>query len=242
MQVTEEIKPIINGSANPRLTLELFKELNFEDKSQYIWSSIVSLEFAHCFPEVDSKVFEQSPNKGKWQYGDITPENADSLFVEVRDAYTSHHNLMLAKTADLHFELGKKIHAAQRELGFGGIMELDKDRMQGYITAIGSWNDFKASDVSAAIAKLHKLAPRKNYGTNNPNTGALMHKWKSVHSGEYLMMEFEFVSLNELETIKEFYNSVREPKGRGIKADNIRFEVVEHGSNYFGIELIMWWD
>ena len=34
MQVTEEIKPIINGSANQRLTLELFKELNFEDKSQ----------------------------------------------------------------------------------------------------------------------------------------------------------------------------------------------------------------
>jgi hypothetical protein len=56
------------------------------------------------------------------------------------------------------------------------------------------------------------------------------------------MMEFEFVSLNELETIKEFYNSVWEPKGMGIKADSIRFEVVEHRSNYFGIELIMWWD
>jgi hypothetical protein len=242
MQVIEEIKPIINGSANPRLTLELFKELNFKDKSQYVWNTIVSLEFAHCFPEVDHKVFEASEHKGKWKYGDITPENADDLFVEVRAAYKAHHNRMLTKTANLHFEFGKKIHEAQKEYGFGGMMELTKDRMQGYVRAIGSWNDYKASDVSHAIGKLHELAPRKNYGDNNPNTGALMHKWKTVHSGEYLIMEFEFIGPKELEDVKQFFKSTWEPKGRGIKADSIRFEEVDHGNGYFGIELIMWWD
>jgi hypothetical protein len=121
-------------------------------------------------------------------------------------------------------------------------MELSNFKMQGYIHAIGSWNDYKASDVSAAVSKLHALAPRKDYGINNPNTGQLMHKWKTVHSGEYLMMEYEFIGPKELEVVKEFYESVWKSEGNKIKADSIRFEVIEHGNNYFGIELIMWWD
>ena len=239
---TLNMQPIINGSANPRITLEIFKGLEYEAKRAYIWNVIVSLGFAHCFPEVEHKVFEPSPDKDKWKHSDITPENADSLFDEVKNAYTSHHTKMLAKTENLHHEYGKKIHEAQKEYGFGGVMELTKYKMQGYIQAIGSWNDYNASDVSAAVSKLHELAPRKEYGMNNPNTGQLMHKWKSVHSGEYLMMEYEFIGSKELEAIKEFYKEYWEPKGRAIKADSVRFEVVEHDNNYCGIELIMWWD
>ena len=114
--------------------------------------------------------------------------------------------------------------------------------MQGYIEAGGSWNDFKASDVSAAIGKLHALAPRMNYGVNNPNTGNLIHKWKSVHRTEYVVMDFDFVGKESLEEIKEFYSKHWEPIGRRIKADSIRYEIVEHGNGYFGMELVMWWD
>ena len=239
---TLNMQPIINGSANQRITLEIFKGLEYESKRSYLWNIIVSLGFAHCFPEVEHKVFEPSPDKDKWKHSDITPENVDSLFDEVKHAYTSHHNKMLAKTTNLHHEYGKKIHEAQKEYGFGGVMELTIFKMQGYIQAIGSWNDYKASDVSAAVSKLHALAPRKDYGINNPNTGQLMHKWKTVHSGEYLMMEYEFIGPKELEVVKEFYESVWKSEGNKIKADSIRFEVVEHDNNYFGIELIMWWD
>ena len=45
-----------------------------------------------------------------------------------------------------------------------------------------------------------------------------------------------------IQEIKEFYSKHWEPIGRRIKADSIRYEIVEHGSGYFGMELIMWWD
>ena len=245
MQVLE-IQPIINGSANPRLTPEMFKELDRETKKRVIWNILVSMEFAHSFKEVDPRVFEKP--EFKVDYKDInndeegTALDLDALFVTVKEESRKHEARMMVKTANLHFELGQKIYAAQKELGFGGMMELDKNRMQGYIKACGSWNDFKASDVSSAIEKLHNLAPRMNYGPNNPNTGNLIHKWKSVHGCEYLIMEFDYISEETLNEVKEFYKSHWEPKGRAIKADSIRFEEVEHGQGYFGIELIMWWD
>lgn len=245
MQVLE-IQPIINGSANPRLTPEMFKGLDRETKKRVIWNILVSMEFAHSFKEVDNRVFEKP--EFKVDYRDInnddegTALDLDALFVTVKEESRKHEARMMVKTANLHFELGQKIYAAQKELGFGGMMELDKNRMQGYIKACGSWNDFNASDVSAAIEKLHNLAPRMNYGPNNPNTGNLIHKWKSVHGCEYLIMEFDFISEETLNEVKEFYKAHWEPKGRAVKADSIRFEEVEHGQGYFGIELIMWWD
>lgn len=238
---TKEIQPIVNGSVNPRLTPELFNKLDQETKRQVIWNSIVSLGFCHSFREVDPKVFVSSPFK--MEYSDLKNEvDLDNLFVTVREEFDAHHNRMLSKTANHRFELGKKIHAAQGELGFGGWIELDKDRMQGYIHAGGSWNDFNAPKVAHAISKLHNLAPRMNYGANNPNTGNLIHKWKSVHRTEYLVMEFDFVAPETLEEVKAFFKTHWEPIGKSIKADSIRYEVTEHGNNYFGIELIMWWD
>ncbi len=244
--VTEQIQPIINGSVNPRLTPELFKDLDKAAKRQVIWNIQVSLGFAHCFPEVDYNIFQ--PSDFKVAYDDVFNDNPDGeldldkLFVTVREQYNAHHNRMLTKTANHHFELGKRIYAAQKELGFGGWIELDKNRMQGYISACGSWNDFDSSKVSHALAKLDRSAPRMNYGANNPNTGSKIHKWKTVHGCEYLVMEFDYIDEKVLERVKEFYKKDWEPIGRSIKADSIRYEIVEHGGNYFGIELIMWWD
>lgn len=244
METVNRIQPIINGSFNPRLTTELFAELNLQEQRQVIWNIMVSLGFAHSFPDVDYVVFE--PCKFRIGYDELHSYSAldtmVKLFVEVRKEYEAHHNKMMVKTANHRFVLGKKIHQAQKELGFGGWIELDKDRMQGYITEGGSWNDFKHSNVSAAIGKIHDLAPRKDYGPNNPNTGAIMHKWKSVHRTEYVVLEYEFVDGKDLERIKEFYKTHWEPKGRAIKADSIRTEVVDHGQGYWGIELIWWWD
>jgi hypothetical protein len=243
---TQEIQPIINGSANPRLTPELFNQLDNSTKRRVIWNILVSMEFAHTYKEVDHEVFEKPTFKVDYQ--DLMNEeegtalDLDALFVTVKKESEAHENRMMVKTANRRFELGKKIHAAQKELGFGGWIELDKDRMQGYIKAGGSWNDFDASKVSGAIGKLHELAPRMNYGPNNPNTGNLIHKWKSVHRTEYLVMEYEFIGPETLEEVKEFYKTHWEPIGKSVKADSIRYEVVEHGNNYFGIELIMWWD
>ena len=242
MQVTEEIQPIINGSANPRLTPELFNQLDVATKRSVIWNILVSMEFAHTYKEVDHEVFEKPTFKVDYKDLMNEEEGLDALFITVRKEAEAHQNRMLTKTANHRFILGKKIHAAQKELGFGGLIELDKDRMQGYIHAGGSWNDLDCIKVSYAIGKLHELAPRMNYGANNPNTGNVIHKWKSVHRTEYLVMEFEFIGPKELEDVKQFFKSTWEPKGREIKADSIRFEEIDHGNGYFGIELIMWWD
>lgn len=245
MQATA-IQPIINGSVNPRLTPELFKELDKAAKRQVIWNIVVSMGFAHCFPEVDPKVFQ--PSEFKVSYEDLTYDNPDGeldldkLFVTAKEEYNAHHNKMKTKTANLHYELGQKIYAAQKELGFGGMMELDKNRLKGYISACGNWNDFNSSNVGAAIGRMHELAPRRDYGPNNPNTGGIMHTLKSVHGCEYIILSYEFITAPDLERVKEFYQKHWEPKGKSIKADSIRYEESDHGQGYYKIDLIWWWD
>lgn len=239
MQATA-IQPIINGSVNPRLTPELFNELDFTAKRQVIWNIIVSMGFAHSFPEVDPKCFEKPDEE--YSYSQITEDNANELFVTMRDKFNAHHNRMKSKTSNLHYDLGRKIYAAQKELGFGGMMELDKYRLKGYISACGNWNDFNASEVSAAIGRMHELAPRRDYGPNNCNTGSIMHKLKSVHGCEYVILSYEFITTQDLERVIEFYEKHWEPKGKSIKADSIRFEESDHGHGYHGIDLIWWWD
>lgn len=240
------IHPIVNGGVNPNLTPELFKDLDKSTKRQVIWSIVVSMGFAHSFPEVDRKVFE--PSEFKLDYKDLTYDgpdgelDLDKLFVTVREEFQNHHRKMKAKTADLHYELGRKIFETQKELGFGGMLELSRYRLKGYISACGDWNDFNAAKVGVAIDRMHELAPRRSYGPNNPNTGSVMHKLKSVTGCEYVIMDFDFVQKEDLERIREFYKNQWEPKGESITADSIRIEETDHGHGYYGAELIWWWD
>lgn len=244
MNTVQEIQPIVNGSANPNLTPELFAALDHKTKRQVIWNIVVSLGFAHSFPDVEYNIFQ--PSDYKISYDELqayaSEDSLNKLYVEARAQYDAHYNKMKTKTANHRYELGQRIHKAQKELGFGGWITLDKDRMKGYISAGGNWNDFESSNVSRAIGRLDALAPRKDYGPNNPNTGYKEHKWKSVSGNEYVVMEYEFVSEAQLNRVKEFYKTHWEPVGKSIKADSVRFEETSHGNGYHGIELIWWWD
>lgn len=233
------IQPIINGSFNPRLTLEDFKELPIDVKKSYIWNVMVSMEFSSSLKGVDSRVF-QKPDKQYKFPEDKTSEELDLLFTEVRGEYEAHHNKMLAKTSDLHFSLGEKIYQAQRELGFGGPIEMNSCRVKGFIYAGGSWNDFDPSSVGGAMTKAEKLLPRRNYGPNNPNTGIPMHSWKVTPNCDYIILYYDFVDKNHLDAIEEFYPTW-ESLGRGAKADSIRKEVTQEGE-FYSVELIWWWD
>lgn len=234
------IEPIINGSVNPRLTFEEFQTLPFDTKRRVVWGLMVSMEFPHCFPEVDRKCFV--PYEKKWEHSSITPETADDLFKGVKEAYAKHNARMVNETSALHFRLGEQIWEAQKTLGFGGWLNLSKHRLAGYINSCGSWNDFKHNEVILACFAMDARAPRKDYGPNNPNTGQSMHKWKTVHGCEYIVMEFEFVDQKEVDRILHFFRTEWEPRGKGAKADSIRHEVVDHGHGYYGVELIWWWD
>ena len=238
----ETIQPIINGSVNPNLTQELFNELPFETKRSVVWNIMVSMGHAHCFPGVDYRCYEKSDEE--FLHSSVTEENANDLFSSMREKFKAQHRRMLAKTKDLHYDMGQRIHAAQNELGFGGYVQLDAYRLKGYIDAGGSWNDFKSGAVGAAVAKIDKLAPRRDYGVNNPNSGIPMHQWKVVHSCEYVILSYEFINKKDLERVQAFYTEHWEPKGRSIKADSVRMEIdeVDENGNYYTVELIWWWD
>jgi hypothetical protein len=240
MKEQMEIQPIINGSVNPNLTQELFNELHFESKRRVIWNIMVSMGHAHCFPGVDYRCYEKPDEE--FLYSPIAEENADELFSTMREKFKAHHRMMLAKTKDLHYDMGQRIHSAQKELGFGGYVQLDAYRLRGYIDAGGSWNEFKSGVVGAAVSKMDSLAPRKDYGVNNPNSGMSMHQWKVVHSCEYVILSYEFIDKKDLERVQAFYTEHWEPKGRSIKADSVRMEINELDGNYYTVELIWWWD
>lgn len=236
----ESIQPIINGSVNPRLTQEIFNDLPFETKRGVVWNIMVSMGFAHSFPGVDIRCYQKLEEE--FEYSSITEENANDLFATMRERFKASHERMLDKTNVLHYELGEKIYHAQKELGFEGYINLNAWRLKGYISAGGSWNDFDSNKVGAAITKMDNLAPRRNYGVNNPNTGLPMHKWKTIHSCAYVILEYEFIVEEDVENIRSFYNEHWEPKGRSIKADSIRIEVEELGNGYYSAELVWWWD
>ena len=238
----ESIQPIINGSVNPNLTPDLFNELPFETKRGVVWNVMVSMGFAHCFPGVDTRCYEKPTEV--FEHSSITEEKANELFVSLKEKYKNHHNKMLSKTKDLYYELGYKIYKAQSELGFGGFIELDAHRLKGYLSAGGSWNDFNHSNVGAAVSKIDSLAPRRDYGVNNPNTGYTMHSWKTNHRCEYVILNYEFIDKKDLERVQAFYKEHWEPKGKSIKADSVRIDVTQHDDSgtYFSVELIWWWD
>ena len=238
----ESIKPIINGKVNPNLTNELFNELPFETKKSVVWNIMVSMGFAHCFPGIDTRCYEKFSEEFK--HSSIVEENVDDLFVSVKGKFKQHHDRMLAKTKDLHYELGGKIYKAQRELGFGGFIELDAYRLKGYLSEGGSWNDFNHRSVGEAITIIDGIAPRKDYGVNNPNTGLPMHTWKTNNRCEYVVLCYDFIGKEDIERIKSFYVERWEPLGRSNKADSVRIDVeqLDDSGTYFKVELIWWWD
>lgn len=237
MEQTITIQPIINGSANPRLTPKLFAELDKQTQAQVIWNLKVGGEFAHTFRDIDHEVFEKLPTSAHEDHPDPV-EN----FKKVRKALQDHHNRMRVKTSNRRYELGKRIYQAQRELGFGGMIQLDADRLQGFVKEGGNWNDFNTVKVNAGIARIEAEAPRQDYGPNNPNTGYPIHKWKISPNAEYIVLEYDFINLETAARVKDFFRNYFEPYGRSMKADSIRIEEQDLGNGYFSAELVLWWD
>ena len=241
MEQTITIKPIINGSFNPRLTHEQFVTLDRESKIGFLWRVLVSMEFAHSLRDVDQEVFEKGDQICDYDFLQKEDTDLDALFPEIRKAYEGHYNRMLVKTNQRRYILGQRFWHAQSECGMGGMIETDYARAQGYISAIGNWNDFNVTRVNAAISRVEDKCPRVDYGANNPNSGRKIHKWKVTHRGEYVILSFDFVNEKAKEKIEQFFREF-ESIGKGAKADSIRIEVENHGNGYFGMELYWWWD
>ena len=238
---TEIVQPIINGSFNPRLTHDQFKGLDRETKIGFLRRVLVSMEFANSFHDIERSVFFKPETK--FRHDDLQAEGVDldSLFTEITGAFYSHQKRLESLSGERRYAMGQNFWHAQKEFGMGGMIETDFSRAQGYISAIGNWNDFNVSSVNHAIRMVEAKAPRQDYGANNPNTGRKMHKWKVTPNGEYVMLVYDFIDKKTKERIEEFF-ATWQTIGKGTKADSIRIEIEDHGNGYYEVELYWWWD
>jgi hypothetical protein len=184
------------------------------------------------------KVF--TPLPAKYTNDMLVPENIDDILVNVRTEFQQRHKQLLTLTANYHYELGQQIYKARTDLGFGGFLEMDINRLKGFIQAGGSWNEFNVTLVNSALSTQDARAPRMDYGVNNPNTGYKMHTWKVT--GEYITMFFKYADEKTKDRIIEFFDQVFKPQAEIAKADSVRFEIIDYPNNHYSVELIMWWD
>ncbi len=243
-EIMEKIEWRINGGINPRLTKSDFELLDFDAKKDVVWGLQCSLEYASNFHGVDREVF-QKVRRLVDQHADITIDNVDDLYDLMVVETKIHTKNMLKATYDYHNSLGRKIQQQQKELGFSGFLEMSPGKLCGYIEEYGSWNNFDPVLVGDVIMELEGSVPTKDYGINNPNTGAPFHKWKI--NSDYLIMSFGYVSEKDLERIESYYLKQWGVLGRKAKADSIRIEKNSLGNwfgngEYFDVELVMWWD
>jgi len=240
MSTETTIQPIINGSVNPRLTREGYLNLDSEDKVRVLWGMACSMSYPHQHHGLDRDAFTPGP---KYTYSELSEGDLDQKYDRIKTQLAHHLAENKAASWQLQREQGAEIKRQQRLLGFGGLLEMSAPKLQGYFGETGAWNDFDPVRVNAAIAQLDERALRVDYGPNNPNTGAPMHKWKT--DGTYLVMEFSYVSESDLERIKAFYRDLWHTEGRAVKADSIRWEqesVNVVGDERYDVELILWWD
>lgn len=205
------------------------------------WYRVVDMSNSWDYVGVDHMVV--TPIDNLYEYDEIhnaSDEELDVILRTINVAWVNRYKELLQKTRELHFANGVQIHIAQSKYHFGGFLEMDGPTLEGYLSMMGSWNNFDSTKVNMAINSLDGRAPRMDYGVNNPNTGRIKHKWSTT--GEYVTMKFDYVGEREAEKIISFFHSEWETKGREIKADSIRYELNDLGHGHFSVELIMWWD
>lgn len=237
METLEKLMPIVNGSFNQELSFLEMLEFNFEEKKGMAWNLIVSGGYIRSFSDVDPAVF--TPMVAKYTHDMIKPENVDDILTEVRTEWSQYHKNLLTLTSNLYFRQGEQIYKAQKDLGFGGFIQMDARKLVGYICAGGSWNDFNHSAVSEGVRTLEALSPRF-YRRNNPNNGQKRHYW--TMKSDYITMVVDCITEPDLQNYLDFYKTHWQRVGQTIKADSIRMEQNEIGSGAFSLEFIFWWD
>lgn len=243
----EKILPIINGSFNPRFTLDMFEPLSLKEKQQALWSLHCSVARKDSFPGVEELTFSSlvpQPDFPITIHSEIYEKNEEELtqiFGKTLAIKENFYKSLMDLTKERLWEKGQQIYRIQQKLGFGGFLEMDIYRLKGYMEECGNWNDFNPAKISQQLDSVEVKCPKKDYGVNNPSTGLPMHTYRTVSGCEYINLYFPFLSEREIEKVVEFYKNVWEPVGKEVIADSVRM-VEEKDGLYSSIELIWWWD
>lgn len=235
------MKTIVNGSLNKHLTYEMMVGLGSEEKRtvlSYLQSQMNYGEYNPDFAKETYYVIESL-----YSYSDIQAMDDNELNNAIQSCLTALQNRDMKRkidTARLWRHQGAEILKAQQKLGFTGELYMELPKLDGYIHAIGQWNDFYPEKIMPFLYHIDKICPRVDYGVNNPNTGDKMHKWAIKNDHIYLVVDFCTKDVAE-KWEKFFRTEVLTGKSK-IKADSIRFELHQHQNDYCGFYISFWWD
>jgi hypothetical protein len=233
---------ICNGSINPSLTIDELLQFDIDQKRTALHYLQVEGGYPPKFEEIETSVFEKLPELYSYkQWQEFDENQINEALTIVYNRLQQHTQYLITKTGSVHYELGKSIHSAQQELRFGGELEMTIDKLRGYISCVGNWNGFKAGEVCRGLNRLHKIAPRRDCGINNCNTGSIRHKW-SIESA-FIFLKFGLCYEQEVNDIQTWFKTLSGIK-EILKADSFRLQIdpVEKSDNQAYITLVMWWD
>ena len=238
------MQTIVNGSLNKHLTYDQMLVLPIEEKRTvlfYLHSKFNYEEYNSDYAKETFYKIEQM-----YDYKDIQAMDDNELNNAIQSCMTALQNRETKRkvdTARLWREQGAEILKAQRGLGFTGELYMELPKLDGYIHAVGQWNDFYPNKIMPFLYHIDKICPRVDYGVNNPNTGDKMHKWAiKTEFNDYIYLVVDFCTNDVAEKWEKFFKEEVLPGKSKIMADSIRFELHPHQNDYCGFYISFWWD
>lgn len=235
------MKTIVNGSLNKHLTFDMMVGLELEEKRTVLFYLHSGFNYEGYNSDYAKETFYKIEQM--YDYKDIQAMNDNELNNAIQSCMTALENRNRKRKIDsikLWREQGEKILKAQTDLGFTGELYMELPKLDGYIHAIGQWNDFYPEKIMPFLYHIDKICPRVDCGVNNPNTGNKMHKW--AVNNDYIYLVVDFCTNDVAEKWEKFFRTeVLTGKSR-IMCDSIRFELQPHQNDYCGFYISFWWD
>jgi len=245
--LAQQKQPIVNGSINPTLSLAEMQAFDAETKVRLLWNMQVEMESGYSHSsKIDHRVYIGIPKRYEYQELKEMDEAQLNTALEVsQNILAKHRSNLIAKTVQLHREMGAQIYEAQKRLGFKAEIEMSLAKLEGYLGAIGHWNDCNPNNICPVLCEIDANCPRVDYGVNNPNTGSEKHTWSTT--GEYVFLTVDYISETEKEKWIAFFNSFVLPKQDRMKADSLRYICEQYEAGYiteprYEFKIVIWWD
>ncbi len=235
-------KPVVNGGINTSLTVDELICFDVATKIRLIHSLQVSGEFLHSYQGVKGEAFTKLEKI--YEIDDLiekaTEQEINFAIYKLVSRFKAHEAEMQKLTAKIDFKRGEMICDFFKTNHIKAETHFNVNELCGYIQGIGQWNEFEPAKIIPILQLFDKTFPRKDYGINNPNTGALCHSFSIKN--DYIFLNVDYCNSNQLEAFKTWYNDVATRNQKKLQADSMRIEIGEFGNNAHSFTLVMWWD
>lgn len=232
---------IVNGSLNKHLTFDQMLILPIEEKRTVLNYLQSQMNYDEYSPDLAKETYYVI--ESLYSYNEVQSMMEGELNNAISECITAIENRNKKRKIDsikLWREQGAKILRAQTDLGFTGELYMELPKLDGYIHAVGQWNDFYPEKIMPFLYRIDEICPRVDYGINNPNTGSKMHKW--AVKDDYIYLVVDFCTNDVAEKWEKFFRTEVLTGKSQIMCDSIRFELQPHQNDYCGFYISFWWD